>query len=491
MTSRVPLLNFVIPFLILYPIPNNAFGGNQGKVLLSVIIFWGVYCANLKILKCRIMKTKVLLILLGIFMSFSRIEQSFFTPILCKTEIIASIDSNGFFQTKSGDIHDTVKITEIQESKLQWRGKDVIVKDQYGLLNKSWILSEKLTVKGVIYSNELSLPTFAINKVIEDKSQGSLKKIIENKDTLIKKFWISSKASSNTKSFIIAFTTGSKGYIDDATKNTYICAGVMHLFAVSGLHFGILYVILRFAVRIISINKLFTTLFIISVLFLYLIFIGFTYSAQRAFLMILIWEISNIFFKRKCAICALSFSFVITSLLNPESLFQLGFQLSFTIVLLIIWFSRNNFLISENKSFFAYFSGLVKCSFAAFFGSFFILLGSFGQIVPISIISNIILIPFAFLIMVIFLIYLLEFYLLNFDLYFIVNFVYYLINELLSFLNDFPLSYFSFDIEVNGYIYIFLPILVITIFNKNWGFFLKFTFTSIVSLSSIFYAVCF
>ena len=207
--------------------------------------------------------------------------------------------------------------------------------------------------------------------------------------------------------------------------------------------------------------------------------------------MIFIWDISNLCLRRKCALPALSFSFVITSLVHPGSLYEPGFQLSFTIVLLIIWFSRGTIILSESKSFFSYFLGFVKCSLAAFCGSFFILLASFGQIVPISIMSNIILVPFAFPLMVIFIIYLINFYLLNIDLYFIVDFIYSIIIDLLLFLNSLHFSHFYLDFHVNSYLYIILPISVLYLFNKNWNFFKKFVFTFIVSLSSVFYITYF
>ena len=44
---------------------------------------------------------------------------------------------------------------------------------------------------------------------------------------MIEKFWNDSKASPNTKSFMIAFATGSKKNIDDKFKNTYIKTGVI------------------------------------------------------------------------------------------------------------------------------------------------------------------------------------------------------------------------------------------------------------------------
>ena len=490
MTNRVPVLNLVVPFLILYPIPNDIFGGILGKILLSIIIFGGLYYPNLQILKCRLRKTKFLLILLGIFMAFSRTQHDFILPFSYQSEIIASIDSNDFYQTKSGKVHKTVKITKIQESKNLWHGKDVIIDDPYGLFNKVQIFNEFITVKGIIFTNNLNLPTFTVNKIIKIKNIEIIKLINERKNILIEKFWNDSKASPNTKSFMIAFATGSKKYIDDKFKNTYIKTGVMHLFAVSGLHFGILYFLLKFIIEIFSVNKFVTTFSIISILFLYLSVIGFPYSAQRAFLMILIWEISNLLFKNKCVLTALSLTFVLTSLFQPTAIYEPGFQLSFTIVLLIIWFTRGIFNLGESKSVYAYFFAVVKCSFAAFCGSFFILLGSFGQIVPISIISNIILVPFAFSLMIIFIIYFFNFYLLSLDLYLIVDFIYTAVLELLLFLNGIPFSYFSFDLQVDNYLYIILPILVIFLYNKNLGFFLKLFITLIVSLFSVFFALC-
>ena len=491
MTSRVPLLNFVIPFLILFPIPNNIFWDERGKIIFSILIFAAIYYSNVKILKCRLKGTKLLLILLGIFMSFSRTEQNFLVPLNCHSEIIASIDLNGFYQTRSGNIHKTGKIKGIQQNKVYWRGKNVIIEDQYGLLNNVRYRSKTLTVKGIIYSNHIQLPIFAIGKILEDKNQGILKKISNWKNILIENFWSDSKASSHTKSFIIAFTTGKKLYITNDLKRTYINTGVMHLFAVSGLHFGILYIIIKSTTCLLLKNKLFIYFSVISFLFFYLVFIGLAYSAKRAFLMILIWETSNLFSKKKSAVNALSFSFVITSLIQTGALYEPGFQLSFTIVLLIIWFSRDTIILRESKPFFAYFLGFGKCSLAAFCGSFFILLGSFGQIVPISLISNIILVPFAFPLIIIFIVYLFNLYLLNIDLYFIVNFIYSIILDLLLFLNCLPLSYFNLNFKVNPYLYIILPIFVLYFFNKNLCIFKKFILTFLILLSSIFYTTYF
>ena len=491
MTSRVPLFNFVIPFLILYPIPNDIFWGNLGKLLLSIFIFGGVYYPKVKILNCRKWTTKLFMILLGISISFARSKQDFLTPINCQTELIASIDLTGFYQTKCGNVYKTAKINKIQESKIQWQGKDAIIENQYDFANEFRFLGKPLIVKGIIYQNELKLPTFAISKIIKNQNQSTLKKIGDSKDVLIENFWINSKASSHTKSFIIAFTTGTKRYIDNITKKLYISTGVMHLFAVSGLHFGIIYFLLKYIINFCSNSKFFTTFILISFLFFYLSFIGFAYSAQRAFLMILIWEISKLFSRRRCALSALSFSFFVTGLINPESLFSPGFQLSFTIVLLIIWFSKNNLVLPENKSFYAYSFGFLKCSLSAFGASFLILLGSFGQIVPVSIISNFIIIPFAIPIMIIFLTYLLNFYLLEIDLYFIVDFVFSTIQELLFLLNGLPFSFFSVDLEVNAYIYITQPILIIYFINKDWDFFKKLVFTFSVSFFCVFYVFYF
>lgn len=237
-------------------------------------------------------------------------------------------------------------------------------------------------------------------------------------------------------------------------------------------------------------HKLFKSFLVISLLFFYLGFIGFSYSAQRAFLMILTWEITNLLLRRKCAVSALSFSFIITCLLQPESLFEPGFQLSFTIVLIIIWFSKSTFIFNDNKLFFTYLLGFVKCSCGAFCGSFFILLGSFSQIVPISIISNIILIPFAFPLMIAFLLYILNFYLFNIDLYFILDIIYFLILELLLLLNKLPISYFYLDLEVNAYLYIVLPLFIMYFYNKKWNFFKKLGFSFFVSLFTVLCVIC-
>ena len=66
-----------------------------------------------------------------------------------------------------------------------------------------------------------------------------------------------SKLTSNAKAFITAFLTGDKTFFSKEERSLYQSTGTMHLFAVSGLHFGILYLILRFVVKKISLSDRF------------------------------------------------------------------------------------------------------------------------------------------------------------------------------------------------------------------------------------------
>lgn len=192
--------------------------------------------------------------------------------------------------------------------------------------------------------------------------------------------------------------TGSKTLIGESFLDKLRSTGTLHLFAVSGLHIGFLYMfitVLCFPLK----NQFYINL-PLKILFclFYLILIGMPQTGLRALLMIIFFEISCFLrIKNKSIIffCLTCITFIIFS---KDPIFNLSNQLSFTIVVFILFILDNNPLLRFLKSrIFKYFILLFFISLAASCGSFFIILDYFSKFAYLGLPLNIIISPLVFI----------------------------------------------------------------------------------------------
>lgn len=89
----------------------------------------------------------------------------------------------------------------------------------------------------------------------------------------------------NTAAIAYAMLTGNTQGVDDGTMEGFRHGGIAHVFAVSGLHIGIVYGILYFIFKKLKINKFVSAGLCILPVFFYAGVCGFTLSAVRASIM--------------------------------------------------------------------------------------------------------------------------------------------------------------------------------------------------------------
>lgn len=136
-----------------------------------------------------------------------------------------------------------------------------------------------------------------------------------------------------------AITLGEKGYLSTDMKATFSAAGVSHILVVSGMHVGFIFVILLLVLK--RIPRTFRWLFLflgVLILWGYALLTGLAPSVVRAtfmFSMILIFRELGEKYRVEHA---LFFSATILLLCNPNTLFNVGFQLSYLAVTSIIYF---------------------------------------------------------------------------------------------------------------------------------------------------------
>ena len=136
-----------------------------------------------------------------------------------------------------------------------------------------------------------------------------------------------------------AITLGEKGLLDNEVKEIFTAAGVSHILVVSGMHVGFLFLLIMWLMRRISKRRRwFVVICGLVVLWGYALLVGLAPSVVRAtfmFSMILLFKILGEKYRVKHALCL---SATILILINPNQLFNVGFQLSYLAVCGIVYF---------------------------------------------------------------------------------------------------------------------------------------------------------
>lgn len=129
----------------------------------------------------------------------------------------------------------------------------------------------------------------------------------------------------------LAMLTGQKDYLSRADRETYSVAGVMHLFAVSGLHIGILGAFLHGLLRLARAGPGLRCTLAILLTGLWVWLINAPPSAVRAWLMFSVALLSVSARQPRCLLSAWFASALLVLALDPRQLFSLGFQLSYAV----------------------------------------------------------------------------------------------------------------------------------------------------------------
>lgn len=220
--------------------------------------------------------------------------------------------------------------------------------------------------------------------------------IKEKRDLIIDKIEVVSEKEEWGKIFI-AILFGQKGELDRTTKNAFKKAGVLHLMAVSGMHINIVYLALIRLLFFIDgrvILRYIRAFIALSFVWLYCAFCDFTPSALRATIMASLLTISQLNKTQYSTLNALGGAALIITIIEPGSLFMVGFQLSFMAVISIVVISPYFLnLIYFRSKILRYLYSLVVISLSCQLGTSPISIIYFGEFPTYFLISNLMLIP--------------------------------------------------------------------------------------------------
>ncbi len=136
-----------------------------------------------------------------------------------------------------------------------------------------------------------------------------------------------------------ALLLGQRQGIASEMNADYAAAGMMHILAVSGLHVGIVLLILRFLTRFINWHSLRWTrsIIIIALIWGFAFITGLSPSVLRAATMFSFLEIGKSLGGDRNTKDGVLISALVLLLYDPMLIYQVGFQLSYLAVLMILW----------------------------------------------------------------------------------------------------------------------------------------------------------
>lgn len=218
---------------------------------------------------------------------------------------------------------------------------------------------------------------------------------------------------------VAALTLGYKEDLDPDIERSFQKAGAAHILAVSGLHTGIVYTLL---VALLTLGGRLRPMYeqrgwqcvlsgsIIAGLTAYAAMTGGTPSVVRSVLMLTLMEIAVVLHREAFSPNTLAAAAVLILVVHPLDLFSVSFQLSFMAVLGILVLLplfrfripggkvKKHSLQASVRRIGDYFIGIVGVSLAAQLGTLPLTLYYFGQCSNYFLLTNLIVIPLAFVI---------------------------------------------------------------------------------------------
>ncbi|MDP3313495.1 ComEC/Rec2 family competence protein [Lutibacter sp.] len=171
------------------------------------------------------------------------------------------------------------------------------------------------------------------------KSEKTLSSVGKFRETIIKKL-AKNGFKNNELAVISALLLGEKTTISDELLQDYSKSGAIHILAVSGLHVGLLLLILNFLFRPLHSfknGKTYAVIAVVILLWMYALIAGLSASVVRAVTMFTALAIGMQLNRPTNVYNTLVVSMFILLLINPFYLFEIGFQMSYIAVFSIVW----------------------------------------------------------------------------------------------------------------------------------------------------------
>lgn len=203
--------------------------------------------------------------------------------------------------------------------------------------------------------------------------------------------------------FLKALLLGEKKSLDWHLKEKFIHSGNAHILAISGLHVGLFYFICNVVLKALHIYGRKRNIITIIIILLYMSLTGSRIPVVRATIVMVFYLLANYFYREVNIYNLLSLSSILILFINPLSIYEASFQLSFIAVLGIvsiftIFPSYHMLLDTKLKILKHWLLNAAKASLAAWLAVFPLICYYWGYITPYAVLTNLIIIPIVSLI---------------------------------------------------------------------------------------------
>lgn len=253
--------------------------------------------------------------------------------------------------------------------------------DYMAYLKSKDIIALGYTTDNAVVVNGESISLFPVMHRLRDRLEAGVEK---------------SSLSSPAKAFIISVALGDRSYLTMADRQQFADAGISHIFAVSGMHVGMLAMFILVLLSLFLKDKARKWKFLIPLplIWFYVLLTGASPSTIRAGVMLTIGLTAMFLQRKNLPIVTLLWAVLLILCFNPKALFDIGFQLSVVCVGSLILLSQPlNFIHHRSHPRLYKVVSLVSVTLIATFSSWIICAFYFHRFSIMFLPANIVAVP--------------------------------------------------------------------------------------------------
>jgi competence protein ComEC len=197
----------------------------------------------------------------------------------------------------------------------------------------------------------------------------------------------------NQAGLLSGMIIGYKNGLDEYAFSAFSKAGLTHIMVASGMNVAFIILPLAFIFKKMRMGTLVSSIFTIAVLILFVFVTGFSASVVRAVIMGIMILVGKIIMREADIYTSISAAAIILLTLNPYTLFDIGFQLSFFATISLVMFYPRLKEIIDHKHIPNIVSDTLAATISAQIGVVPITLYYFNNFSTISILSNLLVVP--------------------------------------------------------------------------------------------------
>lgn len=154
--------------------------------------------------------------------------------------------------------------------------------------------------------------------------------------------------SEDTYAVVAAMTLGDRNALTKDVREAYSVSGASHVLALSGMHLGIIYMLLSLLFER-GPRDSYTKVFVLAAIWGYALMVGMATSVVRSAIMCTMFAISYMLCRQNMSLNTLGLAALLLLAISPMNLWDIGFQMSFLAVFGIVFFYDRFYVVVSAK----------------------------------------------------------------------------------------------------------------------------------------------